>query len=104
VSKEEHVIVWNYQHQIDTDKDDTREYQNYKIPGLLLQDAQNPNNMFLIGRLEGSASVIKFSKSNFNIQWKVLIGNMDVDDTTMKLATSNSSATHMTEIHSAVQP
>lgn len=67
VSKEDQVIVWNYQHQIITGSDETIQYQNYKVPGLLQQDAQNPNNMFLIGRLEGFASVIKFSKSNFNI-------------------------------------
>ena len=70
----------------------------------MLPDAQNPNNMFLIGRLEGYASVVKFSKSNFNVQWKVLIGNMDVDDSKMHLASTNVSATHMTEILSAVQP
>jgi hypothetical protein len=60
--------------------------------------------MFLIGRIEGFASVIKFSKSNFNIQWKVLVGNMKVDDTNMYLASTNASTTHMSEIVDAVQP
>jgi hypothetical protein len=76
VDKEAKTIAWNYQHYIDTNENDAIEYQNYKIPGLLHQDAQNPGQMFLIGRLEGYASVIKFSKSNFNIHWKVIIGNM----------------------------
>jgi hypothetical protein len=63
--------------------------------------------MFLIGRLEGFASVIKFTKSSFNIHWKVTIGNMDNDPTHFVYSNqtaSNISATHMTEILSVVQP
>jgi metallophosphoesterase superfamily enzyme len=59
--------------------------------------------MFLLGRLEGFASVIKFSKFDFNIQWKVIIGNMD-NDIDLVAPNTNVSATHMTEILSAVQP
>ena len=48
--------------------------------------------------------MIKFAKSNFNILWKVTIGNINNDGTLVKAGTTNTSATHMTEILSAVQP
>jgi hypothetical protein len=44
VSKEDKKIVWNYQYAFET---------NDQVPGILHQDAQDPNNMYLIGRLDG---------------------------------------------------
>lgn len=37
VSRDDQIVVWNYQHFIDTGdgNDKTREYQNFKVPGLL---------------------------------------------------------------------
>jgi hypothetical protein len=64
--------------------------------------------MFMIGRLQGFASVIKFSKSNFNIQWKVNIKSEGTTGTNapsvmaLDATTKTGQETHMTEILSAV--
>lgn len=59
--------------------------------------------MYMLGRMNGFASVLKFQKRNFQILWKVEI--QDIGNTLYAGTTAtNDSSTHMTEILSAIQP
>jgi len=65
----------------------------------LHQDLNDAGSMYLIGRFSSFASVIKFSKNNFNMDWKTL-----VRDTTASGWEDIYDATAMSEILSVVQP
>ena len=94
VARDTQEIKWNYQYIYDATTD---VYPNYKIPGFLHQDKNDRGSMYLIGRFASFASVIKFSKNNFNMDWKT-----EVRD---KTSTSDMiQDTKMSEILSVVQP
>jgi len=54
---------------------------NYKIPGFLHQDVNDAGSMYLIGRFYSAASVIKFSKNNFNMDWKTEVRDYTIETT-----------------------
>jgi len=38
---------------------------------MLVQDPSDPGKLFLVGTYDWRASVLKFSKAAFNVDWKV---------------------------------
>jgi len=94
VNRDNQEIKWNYQYIYDTDD---QVYPNYKIPGFLHQDKNDRGSMYLIGRFSSYASVIKFSKNNFNMDWKT-----EVQDKTSTATAATD--TKMSEILSVAQP
>jgi hypothetical protein len=76
VHDETREIVWNYQYFKRTAQE-ADAYQNYKVPGFLHQDPNEPSRMYLLGRFTHRASVIKFKKRNMDIDWKIEIKSSD---------------------------
>jgi hypothetical protein len=93
VNRDTQEIKWNYQYIYDG----ADVYPNYKIPGFLHQDKNDRGSMYLIGRFYSYASVIKFSKNNFNMDWKT-----EVQDKTS--SATDAQSTKMSEILSVAQP
>jgi len=64
----------------------------------------DPSSMYLIGRFASYASVIKFSKRSFNLDWKTEVRDYTgADQTALDLALTNYD-TKMSEILTVVQP
>lgn len=72
------------------------EWRNKKIPGLMIQDKQNSNRMYLLGQFNQRASVIKFDKSTAQVDWKVEIKSADEN-------TNPAPRSEMAEIYSYAQ-
>ena len=72
------------------------EWKNKKIPGLFHQDQVDTTRLYLFGQFGQRASVIKFAKSNANVDWKLEIKSSN---------TANAAPiSEMNEIYSFVQP
>jgi len=90
-----HTIKWNYQYFQTVGVVAGDEYKNKKIPGQLHQDPNDRSRMYLFGQFNQRASIIKFSKSNMNVDYK-----LEIKDATGAVAP----ASEMHEIYSYIQP
>lgn len=61
-------IIWNY---IYSYKLDELEYKKLFTPGYIHQDPNDRDQLYLLGRFNNRASVIKFGKESMNIDWKL---------------------------------
>jgi len=84
IDSSERTIKWNYQYYytpIEADSSDV--YKNWKVPGFLHQCSNDVSRMYLIGRFNHAASVIKFSKRNMKVDWKLEIGQHKLSGATV---------------------
>lgn len=73
INTADQTIKWNYQYFVQTGFVTGDQYKNKKIPGFLHQDPSDPSRMYLFGQWGQRASIIKFQKSNMNVDWKLEI-------------------------------
>lgn len=73
-----HPIEWNYEYEyvFDTGEDTNDEadtWKNKKSARFLHADTTDPESMFMMGRLYGRATVIKFNTRTFSRDWMLQI-------------------------------
>lgn len=66
VSPNTHPIEWNYEYQYVFNGDEADTWKNKKSARFLHADNRDASSMFLMGRLYGRATVIKFNTRSFN--------------------------------------
>ena len=74
---------------------------NKKIPGHFHQDPADNTRLYLIGQWEQKATIMKFSKKNMNLDWKLQIKSHDTGSSS---CLEQSGCSDMHEIYSFVQP
>jgi hypothetical protein len=103
VTPNTHPIEWNYEYQYVFNGDEADTWKNKKSARFLHVDNRDPSKMFLMGRLYGRATVIKFNTRSFSRDYMLQIHDRDwatpeiVDD-------ENKAASPMHDIVSIVQP
>ena len=99
-------VVWSYQHivrqTVEDEENGEINFSNLKVPGFLHQDPNDVSKMYMIGQFNYKGSMIKFSKKNMNIDWKVEIGHPNPPVASDSARPETDSLMH--EILSYVQP
>lgn len=97
----QHDIVWTYQYGLDTSSlSPVDVWKNKKVPRFLHQDIHDSSRMYLLGRQNGKASVIKFDKRRFGIDWRIEVH----DSKTTNAIWATTPTSPMTDILAYVQP
>jgi hypothetical protein len=92
---QKHDIAWNYEYYY-TAASTSDAWKNKKTPRFLHQDNKDPTRMYLLGRHNGKAGIMKFDKRKAQLDWRLEILS-EAGDTT-------SPTSAMTDVLSYVQP
>lgn len=102
VQRDTKEIIWNYiySYRLETDT-----YKALFTAGYIHQDPTDRTRMYLLGRFNNRASVIKFAKRSMNIDWKLQIGSSELAQADPYAdQAANYPSSDMNEIYSFVQP
>jgi len=94
---QKHDIAWNYEYFY-TAASTADVWKNKKTPRFLHQDNKDPTRMYLLGRHNGKAGIMKFDKRKAQLDWRLEINSQT------EASPTTTPTSEMTDVLSYVQP